>query len=142
MIVNPDDSRYVDLIEKKLIVPLTNNEIEIRQHHSAKMEFGSGAVMICSYGDQNDVALFRELELEEIVAIGLDGRMTDVAHEYKGLKPKQARTKILEDLESAGLVEKIEDISHRTPLSERSKIPIEIIPVSYTHLTLPTICSV
>ena len=117
-----------------MIVPLTNNEIEIRQHHSAKMEFGSGAVMICSYGDQNDVALFRELELKEVVAIGLDGRMTDVAGEYKGLKPKQARIKIIEDLENAGLVEKIEDISHRTPLSERSKIPIEIIPMEEYYL--------
>jgi valyl-tRNA synthetase len=134
VIVNPDDSRYAELIGKKLIVPLTNNEIEIRPHHSAKMEFGSGAVMVCSYGDQNDVALFRELELEEVVAIGLDGRMTDVAGQYKGLKPKQARTKIIEDLENAGLVEKIEDISHRTPLSERSKIPIEIIPMEEYYL--------
>ena len=134
VIVNPDDSRYTELIGKKLIVPLTNNEIEIRTHHSAKMEFGSGAVMVCSYGDQNDVALFRELELEEVVAIGLDGRMTDVAGEYKGLKPKQARTKIIEDLENAELVEKIEEISHRTPLSERSKIPIEIIPMEEYYL--------
>jgi len=134
VIVNPDDSRYAELIGKKLIVPLTNNEIEIRSHHSAKMEFGSGAVMVCSYGDQNDVALFRELELEEVVAIGLDGRMTDVAGEYKGLKPKQARIKIIEDLENAGLVKKIEDISHRTPLSERSKIPIEIIPMEEYYL--------
>ena len=134
VIVNPDDSRYTELIGKKLIVPLTNNEIEIRTHHSAKMEFGSGAVMVCSYGDQNDVALFRELELEEVVAIGLDGRMTDVAGQYKGLKPKQARTKIIEDLENAGLGEKIEDISHRTPLSERSKIPIEIIPMEEYYL--------
>ena len=134
VIVNPDDSRYTELIGKKLVVPLTNVEVEIRSHHSAKMEFGSGAVMVCSYGDQNDVALFRELELEEVVAIGLDGRMTDVAGEYKGLKPKQARTKIIEDLENAGLVEKIEDISHRTPLSERSKIPIEIIPMEEYYL--------
>ena len=87
VIVNPDDSRYTELIGKKLVVPLTNNEVEIRSHHSAKMEFGSGAVMVCSYGDQNDVALFRELELEEVIAIGLDGRMTDAAGEYKGLKP-------------------------------------------------------
>ena len=134
VIVNPDDSRYNELIGKKLIVPLTNSEVEICSHHSAKMEFGSGAVMVCSYGDQNDVALFRELELEEVIAIGLDGRMTDAAGEYKDLKPKQARTKIIEDLGNAGLVEKIEDISHRTPLSERSRIPIEIIPMEEYYL--------
>jgi len=134
IIVNPKDERYSQYIGKKVIVPITNAEVELRTHHSAQQEFGSGAVMVCSYGDQNDVALFRELGLEEIVAIGLDGRMTEVAGEYAGLKPKQARTKIIEDLESKGFVEKIEDIIHRTPVSERSKIPIEIIPMEEYYL--------
>ena len=134
VIVNPDDERYSNLIGKNLIVPLTNEEVKITPHHSAKIEFGSGAVMVCSYGDQNDVALFRELQLEEVIAIGLDGRMTEAAGDYQGLKPKQARTKIIEDLENANLVDKIEEISHRTPLSERSKIPIEIVPMEEYYL--------
>ncbi len=134
VIVNPEDERYSDLIGKKLVVPLTNKEVTITPHHSAKIEFGSGAVMVCSYGDQNDVALFRELQLEEVIAIGLDGRMTESAGDYQGLKPKQARTKIIEDLENSGLVEKIEEISHRTPLSERSKTPIEIVPMEEYYL--------
>ena len=99
IIVNEEDERYTDLVGQKIIVPITNQEVEVRTHHSAQKEFGTGAVMVCSYGDQNDVALFRELKLEEIVAIGLDGRMTSVAGDYSGLKPKQARAKIIEDLE-------------------------------------------
>ena len=134
IIVNEEDERYSSLIGKKIIVPITNKEVEIRTHHSAQKEFGSGAVMVCSYGDQNDVALFRELKLEEVVAIGFDGRMTELAGDYAGLKPKQARTKIIEDLENNGFVEKIEEISHRTPVSERSKIPIEIIPMEEYYL--------
>ncbi|MEC4848701.1 MAG: valine--tRNA ligase [Nitrosarchaeum sp.] len=134
VIVNPEDERYTNFIGKKVIVPITNAEVELRTHHSAHQDFGSGAVMVCSYGDQNDVALFRELELEEIVAIGLDGKMTEAAGSYAGLKPKQARIKIIEDLESSGLVEKIEDIIHRTPVSERSKNPIEIIPMEEYYL--------
>ncbi len=134
VIVNPEDERYTNFIGKKVIVPITNAEVELRTHHSAHQDFGSGAVMVCSYGDQNDVALFRELELEEIVAIGLDGKMTEAARSYAGLKPKQARIKIIEDLESSGLVEKIEDIIHRTPVSERSKNPIEIIPMEEYYL--------
>ena len=134
VIVNPEDERYSELIGKKLVVPLTNKEVTITPHHSAKIEFGSGAVMVCSYGDQNDVALFRELQLDEVIAIGLDGRMTESAGDYQGLKPKQARTKIIEDLENSGLVEKIEEISHRTPLSERSKTPIEIVPMEEYYL--------
>jgi valyl-tRNA synthetase len=134
VIVNPDDERYTKFIGEKVIVPITNVEVELKTHHSAHQEFGSGAVMVCSYGDQNDVALFRELELGEIVAIGLDGKMTEAAGNYVGLKPKQARAKIIEDLENKGLVEKIEDIIHRTPVSERSKNPIEIIPMEEYYL--------
>lgn len=134
IIVNPDDERYAKHIGKKVIVPITNAEVELKTHHSAHQEFGSGAVMVCSYGDQNDVALFRELELEEIVAIGLDGKMTEAAGDYVGLKPKQARAKIIEDLENKGLIEKIEGIIHRTPVSERSKNPIEIIPMEEYYL--------
>jgi len=134
IIVNPEDERYSKLVGKKITVPISNQEVKIQTHHSAQMEFGSGAVMVCSYGDQNDVALFRELNLEEVVAIGQDGRLTEAAGAYAGLKPKQARTKIIEDLESGGFVEKIEEISHRTPVSERSKTPIEIIPMEEYYL--------
>ncbi|MFM9875148.1 MAG: valine--tRNA ligase [Nitrosarchaeum sp.] len=134
IIVNPEDERYSKYIGCKIIVPITNAEVELKTHHSAHKEFGSGALMVCSYGDQNDVAVFRELQLQEIVAIGLDGKMTEVAGEYMGLKPKQARAKITEDLQNKGLIEKIEDIIHRTPVSERSKNPIEIIPMEEYYL--------
>ncbi len=129
IIVNPEDERYTDFVGKKATIPLVNREVEIKKHPSAEKEFGSGTVMVCSYGDQNDVALFRELKLQEIIAIGKDGRMTDVAGTYVGLKVKQAREKIIEDLQNQGFVEKIDSINHRTPISERSKIPIEIIPM-------------
>jgi len=134
VIVNPKDVRYTDLIGTKVTVPISNQEVEIQAHHSAQIEFGSGAVMVCSYGDHNDVALFRELDLEEVIAIGQDGRLTEAAGAYAGLKPKQARTKIIEDLESKGFIEKIEEISHRTPVSERSRTPIEIIPMEEYYL--------
>jgi valyl-tRNA synthetase len=78
IIVNPEDERYTDVIGKKVIIPLINREVEIKTHPSAEKEFGSGAVMVCSYGDQNDVALFRDLKLEEIAAVGTNGRMKEV----------------------------------------------------------------
>lgn len=134
IIVNPGDQRYADIVGKKAIIPIVNREVEIRTHPSAEKEFGSGIVMVCSYGDQNDVALFRELELPEIVAVGKEGRMTEVAGAYADLKVKQAREKITEDLQNQGFVEKIENINHRTPVSERSKIPIEIIPMEEYYL--------
>ena len=133
-VVNPEDERYTDVLGKKVLIPLINREVEIKTHPSAEKGFGSGAVMVCSYGDQNDVSLFRELRLQEIVAIGKNGRMTEVAGLYAGLKVKQAREKIIEDLQNHGFVEKIENINHRTPISERSKTPIEIIPMEEYYL--------
>lgn len=134
IIVNPDDQRYSGIVGREATVPVFGHAVEIRPHHSAKMEFGSGAVMVCSYGDQNDVMLFREMNLEEIVSIGLDGRMTEAAGKYAGLRPKQARAAIIKDMEEAGIVEKVEEITHRTPISERSKTPVEIIPMDEYYL--------
>jgi valyl-tRNA synthetase len=130
IIVNPEDERYKRLHRLHAILPLFKREVPIIPHHSAKPEFGSGAVMVCSYGDQNDVQLFRELGLKEIVALNENGFITENAgRRYAGLRVNQARAKIREDLKNAGIIEKEESITHRTPLCERSKTPIEIIPL-------------
>src|SRR5215207_5942502 len=134
IIVNPEDERYLGLQDKHAILPLFDREVEILPHHSAKPEFGSGAVMVCSYGDQNDVQIFRELGLDEIVAITPSGITTAAAGPYSNLPLKEARAKIIKDLNRAGLLEKEEDILHRTPLCERSKTPIEIIPLEDYYL--------
>ncbi len=129
VIVNPEDERYKKLQGLHAVLPLFNREVPIIPHRSAKPEFGSGAVMVCSYGDQNDLQLFRELGLKEIVALNENGFTTEAAGPYVGLSVNQARTKITEDLQNSGLMEKEENIMHRTPLCERSKTPIEIIPM-------------
>jgi valyl-tRNA synthetase len=129
VLVNPNDERYLDYQGKSVVLPLFNREVPIKTHHSARPEFGSGAVMVCSYGDQNDVQVFRELGLKEIVALNENGITTEAAGPYSGLRINQARAKIIDDLKAAGFVEKEEHIMHRTPLCERSKTPIEIIPL-------------
>jgi valyl-tRNA synthetase len=134
VMVNPNDKRYEKVIGKTVILPLFNREVKIIAHHSAKPEFGTGAVMVCSYGDKNDVQIFRELGLEEIVAINDNGLMTDNAGAYANLKINQARERIIEDLRKLGSIDKEEYIMHRTPLCERSKSPIEIIPMQDYYL--------
>ena len=129
IIVNPEDERYLGFQGKHAILPLFDREVEILPHHSAKPEFGSGVVMVCSYGDQNDVQIFRELGLKEIVALNSNGVTTSAAGPYSNLRVNQARIRIIEDLKNAGLLSKEENIIHRTPLCERSKTPIEIIPL-------------
>lgn len=129
VIVNPSDERYTALQGKHAILPIFNREVEIRPHPSARPEFGTGAVMICSYGDYTDVLIFRELGLKEILATGQDGRLTEAAGPYLGLRMKEGRQRIVQDLEAKGLLVKIENINHRTPICSRSHTPIEIIPM-------------
>ena len=135
VIVNPEDERYRQSVGKTVIVPIYDREVPVLAHNSAKPEFGTGAVMVCSYGDYHDVQLFRELNLKEIIAIGSDGRMLPVSgKELEGLRIKQARNKMIELLQNAGILDKIEEIQHRTPLCERSKTPIEIIPMDEYYM--------
>ncbi len=129
VIVNPNDTRYEKLYKKEIIVPLFNREVKILPHHSAKSDFGSGAVMVCSYGDLNDVQVFREFGLKEIVAIDQYGKISKNGGNYSTLSIDDARRKIIEDLNNTDYIVKEELIMHRIPICERSKSPVEIIPM-------------
>jgi len=134
IVVHPNDSRYKKYVAKKAIVPIYNREVPIRTHRSVDTKFGSGVVMVCSYGDYQDVMLFREFKLKEIVAVDLDGKMTSVTGKYVGLPVKDARSQIIQDLQEADIAVRVEQIQHRTPLCERSHTPIEIIPMEEFYL--------
>ncbi|MGD1836135.1 MAG: valine--tRNA ligase [Nitrososphaeraceae archaeon] len=134
IIVHPDDERYLEFQNKYANIPFYDRYVPILTHPSAKRDFGSGAVMVCSYGDHNDVQLFRELNLNEIVVLDKNGKTTNIAGKYSNLSVTQARKKIIEDLRQNNFLEKEEKIMHRTPLCERSKTPIEIIPLQDYYL--------
>lgn len=134
VIVNPKDERYSQLIGKDVIIPLFNRKVPILTHHSAKPDFGSGVVMVCSYGDHNDVQVFRELNLKEIISVDENGYTTPSAGKYSNLKLKHARQKIIDDLRNTSFIEREENIMHRTPICERSKTQIEIIPLQDYYL--------
>ena len=131
VMVHPDDSRYSHLIGKRAMLPLPVAErdvsVEIMSHHSVKMDFGSGILMVCSYGDQNDVAIFRELGLRPFVAIDLNGEMTRLSGPLSGLKVSDARIEATKILEESGSLESFEEREQEIPVSERGGNPIEII---------------
>ena len=91
------------------------------------MEFGSGVLMVCSFGDQNDVSVFREFGLEPFVAINLDGEMTEISGPLSGLAVIEARKKAIEILEQENKLSSIKDHEQEIPVSERGNNPVEII---------------
>ena len=131
VIVHPDDDRYQHLVGKNLELPIdTSNRlstVKVQAHPSVNMEFGSGVLMVCSFGDQNDVAVFRELGLPPFQAIDLDGNITEIGGPLAGMPVIDARTRAIEILEKAGRIENIVEHDQEIPISERGKNPIEII---------------
>jgi len=131
VLVHPEDSRYSHLIGKEINLPLTVNgrskKVSIASHHSVKMEFGSGVLMVCSFGDQNDVSVFREFGLDPFVAINLNGEMTEISGPLSGLSVIEARKKAIDILEQENKLSSIKDHDQEIPVSERGNNPVEII---------------
>jgi valyl-tRNA synthetase len=134
VVVHPNDERYRKIVGKSAVVPIYGREVPIKTHRSVDMAFGTGVLMVCSYGDYNDVQIFRQLNLQEIQAIDMEGKMTPVTGKYVGMTVKDARSQIIQDLQDAKIAVKVEQVQHRTPLCERSHTPIEIIPMEEFYL--------
>jgi valyl-tRNA synthetase len=134
VIFNPEDERYKHLEGKTAISPIFNKEIRIKSHPLADPGKGTGIVMMCSAGDLSDIQFFREQGLTPVIAINKDGTMNENAGFLRGLRVKQAREKIIEELRNNNLLVKQEQISHRTPVSERSGVEIEFIEMPEFYL--------
>ena len=131
VVVHPDDERYTHLVGKRIHLPLPVDDrepsVEIVTHPSVKMEFGSGVLMVCSFGDQNDVAVFRELALKPFVAVDMNGRMTSISGSLSGMSAEEARTASIEILRESGRLSAAEKHMQEVPVSERGGNPVEII---------------
>ncbi len=123
--VHPEDQRYQHLVGKKLILPLMNREIPVIADTMVDREFGTGAVKITPAHDPNDFEAGRRHNLPEIDVMTDDGKMNASAGVYAGLDRFAARKKIVEDLESQGLLEKITDHKLSVGLCERSRTVVE-----------------
>jgi valyl-tRNA synthetase len=147
VLVHPDNAATTHLVGKHAVLPAgvhgrsgDDAVVPIQAHPHVKTDFGSGIMMVCSYGDQADVGLFRELQLDPIAAIGMDGKMTAVAGPLAGLKVEEARKRAIELLEAAGLMAGHKDVDQKFPKSERSGAAVELILlkewyVKQTHCT-------
>jgi valyl-tRNA synthetase len=124
---SPGDDRYKHLKGQKAVVPIYNHDVEIIEHQSVDPSFGTGIMMICSYGDQMDVRVIRELGLKPRIAIDEDGKMIDGV--LSGLSVREARRRIVELLSSQGYLVRIEKTRRNVPVCWRCNTPVEFIHV-------------
>ncbi len=127
ILVHPEDERYKDIVGKEFTVPLFGQKVKVLADESVEKEFGTGAVMVCTFGDKTDVHWVNKYNLPVIKAVNERGELTEVAGKYKGLKTEEARKRIIEDLKKEGYLIKQEKIKQNVGVCWRCKTPIEII---------------
>ncbi|MCR9212532.1 MAG: valine--tRNA ligase [Proteobacteria bacterium] len=124
--VHPEDERYSDLVGKFAILPIVGRRIPIVADDYADPEQGSGAVKITPAHDFNDFEVGKRANLEVINIMDESACLNDmVPEEYRGLERFEARKKVVAEIESLGLLEKIEDNPHTVPYGDRSGVVIE-----------------
>jgi len=124
--VHPDDSRYSHLIGKMVSLPLTDRNIPVVADDYVDPEFGTGCVKITPAHDFNDYDVGTRHNLPLINIFTIDAAINDNAPtQYRGLDRYVARKKIIEDLDAAGLLERIDDHKLVVPRGDRSGAVVE-----------------
>src|SRR6185503_4373769 len=120
--VHPDDERYKALVGKKAVLPLTGRLVPIIADAHSDPEKGTGAVKITPAHDFNDFEIGKRHQLPLINILNKDGTLNEnVPAPYRGLSREAARKKVVADLEAAGLLEKVDPVTHSVPHDEKTK---------------------
>jgi len=140
VLVHPEDERYKKFIGKKVKLPLYDREVPILADENVDPNFGTGAVYVCTFGDEEDIKWQQKFNLPIFKIINEEGKMINTKY-FDDLTIEEAKKKIIETLEEKGFIEKIEKITHRVLAhTERSscKTPVELIPIKqWTIKVLP-----
>lgn len=127
--VNPKDKRYKNLIGQRVRLPLTDNLIMIIADSAIDPEFGTGALKVTPAHDPIDAEIGERNQLGLKTVITEEGLLNNqVPEPYQGMNLDQARKKIVNDLESQGLLVKTEDYEHSIPVCERCQTKVEVLP--------------
>ena len=125
--VNPNDERYARLVGKSVVLPVLKRTIPIIGDEFVDQEFGTGALKVTPGHDLNDFEIGERHDLPVINILNLDGTMNENAGHYQGLDRFEVRDKIVDELDSDGLLEKVEPVRHSVGHCDRSGDVVEPI---------------
>ncbi len=123
--VHPEDTRFLHLKGKRVLVPLIERSVPIIEDEYVDMEFGTGCLKITPAHDPNDYLLGMKHNLESIDIFNEDGTLSVKATMFIGEDRFEVRSKIIPILESAGNIAFIEDYTNKVGFSERTDVVIE-----------------
>ncbi|MCW8948507.1 MAG: valine--tRNA ligase, partial [Sedimenticola sp.] len=141
--VHPGDERYKHLLGEFVELPLTGRRIPIIADDYVDPEFGTGCVKITPAHDFNDYQVWTRHRDEKAISeqpnsgliniFTIDAAIRDheedeesvIPADFIGMDRFDARKKVVADLESQGLLEKIDDHKLMVPRGDRSGSVIE-----------------
>lgn len=134
--VHPSDTRWADAIGQQVELPLVGRAITIVADEYADPAMGSGAVKVTPAHDPNDYEIGQRHQLKQIQVIGFDAIMTVAAGRFAGLDRYACRKAIVEALEEANLLVKIEDHEHAVPHHDKCGTVIEPLPMEQWFMNM------
>lgn len=123
--INPEDERFKHLRGKRAIVPITNRVVPIVEDSYVDPEFGTGCLKITPAHDENDKLIGERHQLEIIDIFNEDGSLNKNGLHYEGKDRFVVRKEITAELTALGLLEKIENHTHKVGKSERTGAVVE-----------------
>tara|TARA_B100000029_G_scaffold145500_1_gene140690 strand:- start:3083 stop:5635 length:2553 start_codon:yes stop_codon:yes gene_type:complete len=123
--VHPEDERYLSVVGRNIKLPLVDRTIPVVADTSIEIEFGTGALKVTPGHDPVDFDIGERHSLPIITVIGFDGCMNHEAGVYEGLDRFDCREKVVEDLESLGLLDKTEPLHHSVGHCQRCDSVVE-----------------
>ena len=140
--VNPNDTRYKDIIGKKVLLPFVERKLPIIGDDYVDMEFGTGCLKITPGHDFNDYEIGKKYSLHDVNGeIKISNQSSDfkpinifnddawsndnVPEPFNNLDRFKVRKLVLEKLKELNLLIKEEKHHISVPRGERSNIVIE-----------------
>ncbi len=120
---HPADARYAGL--ERATVPLFGYQVPVLTDESVDPEYGTGLMMVCTFGDSEDVLKWRRDGLPLRLVVEPDGRLGQLAGEFAGLPLTQARSAVVKALDEAGLLVSSEPVRQVVGVHERCQTPVE-----------------
>jgi len=123
--VHPDDERYKDAVGKTLLLPILNREIPVVADDAVEHDFGTGAVKVTPAHDPLDFDIGQRHDLEQIIVIDTEARITEAGGPYVGMDRFEAREAVRSKLRELELIEQVEEHPHSVGHCSRCHTVIE-----------------